>query len=175
MICCLGKCRLILTLKRKTQPPGTLLVVQWLGPQDLTAKGLGSIPGQGTTISRSHKTKKQNKDAPNSSFLSQKYSSLLPPSRLLETSCTTGTWTQPSSPQTALISSIWQPEVRSVPTRGETWDQWPRSCSMQPPTSSSKEKTSTSPPWTTIYQRRIRSSGERGHYLWRSLQGAGQE
>ena len=58
MICYLGKCQLILTLKRKKQPPGTPLVVQWLGLQDLTAKGLGSIPGQGTTISRSHKTKK---------------------------------------------------------------------------------------------------------------------
>ena len=90
MIYYLGKCRLILTLKKK-KPPGTSLVVQWLGLHDLTAKGLGSIPGQGTTISCSHETKKQNKNTPNSSFLSQKQSLLLPPSRLLETSCTTGT------------------------------------------------------------------------------------
>ena len=35
---------------KKKKPPGTPLVVQWLGLHDLTAKGLGSIPGQGTKI-----------------------------------------------------------------------------------------------------------------------------
>ena len=51
---------------------GLRLGVQGLGLQDLTAKGPGSIPGQGTTISRSHETTKQNKNTPDLSFLSQK-------------------------------------------------------------------------------------------------------
>lgn len=60
----------------------------------------------------------------------------------------------------ALISSTWQRVVRSILTREEIWEQWPRSFSMRPPTSCLKEKMSISHLQTITYQRHIRSSGK---------------
>ena len=41
---------MIIVKKKKNFFLETSLAVQWLGLQDLTAKGQGSIPGQGTKI-----------------------------------------------------------------------------------------------------------------------------
>lgn len=83
--------------------------------------------------------------------------------RLLETSCTTDIWTQPSWLQMASTSLTWQPEVRSILIRGETWDLWPRFSNTQPPTNCLRERMSTCRQWTIIYQKPIRNSGEQVH------------
>ena len=41
---------------------GTPLMVQWLGLGAFTAKGPGSIPGQGTKISHGHSRKEEGED-----------------------------------------------------------------------------------------------------------------
>ena len=45
----------------KNNYPGNSLAVQWLGPHTSTARGLGSIPGQGTKIHKPCGMAKKNK------------------------------------------------------------------------------------------------------------------